>query len=149
MVDVKCSLVSLIMSGEMTVSIRWTDPLLQAVVGYKTMGAQKWRLCSLHEGPEGFLRVSLKGRVLRACLIGSPQKEDEWRLPGLGGVLPEAEREPDALKVLHQHLGPLKLDRGITTPSFLLISRGENEGSAKARAEISQMGPLTRNLRQT
>lgn len=32
MADVKCSLVSLIMSGEMTVSIRWTGLLLQAVV---------------------------------------------------------------------------------------------------------------------
>ena len=46
----------------------------------------------------------------------------------------------------HQHLGPLNEDYH---PAFLLISRGENEGTAKARTEISQMGPLTRNLCQT
>lgn len=45
MADVKCSLVSLIMSGgpataaEMTVSIRWTGSSAPSSGGYKTMGA--------------------------------------------------------------------------------------------------------------
>lgn len=41
MADVKCSLVSLIMSGEMTVSIRWTGSSAPSSGGYKTMGAPK------------------------------------------------------------------------------------------------------------
>lgn len=45
MADVKCSLVSLIMSGgpataaEMTMSIRWTGSSAPSSDGYKTMGA--------------------------------------------------------------------------------------------------------------
>lgn len=144
MADVKCSLGSPIRSGvpataaEMIMSIRWTGSSAPSSDVIRPWEPKKWRLCSLHQGPEGFLRAASK--AVQSFRQGSKGKsdwepaegEDEWRLSGLGGVLPEAEGDPNALKVPPPAFGSSQM-RITTPPSFSLA---EEKRKAQPRLEL-------------